>query len=79
MRTRGWQPCPQPCSFCTPALALWAVLTAHQGWPWLGGVEVPADEDRVMRGLQHLPAPQDVGEGSLELGPWCAGAPLWGN
>ncbi len=49
--------------FMHPGYGMGVVLMAHQGWLWLGGAEVPADEDRVMWGLQHLPTPHGMGEG----------------
>lgn len=63
-----------------PALGLWSVLTARpEKKRWMGTKEMPEEILRLAGALGHLPPPVDVGRGDLELGPWCAAAPLWGN
>jgi exonuclease III len=65
--------------------------TACPAWPTLGvamcldgqhgptGGHLPPVLQRMVQGLQALPAIQDVSRLPLTLGPWCAHAPLWCN
>jgi hypothetical protein len=43
------------------------------------GRPLPPVLQRMVQGLQALPAIQDVARLPLTLGPWCANAPLWCN
>jgi hypothetical protein len=43
------------------------------------GVAVPVPLRRIAVGLHALPTLQDVGAEPLQLGAWCANAPLWCN
>jgi hypothetical protein len=43
------------------------------------GGHLPPALQRMVQGLQALPAVQDVSRLPLSLGPWCANAPLWCN
>jgi hypothetical protein len=43
------------------------------------GCTVPVPLRRIAAGLRALPVLQDVGDQPLQLGHWCANAPLWCN
>lgn len=43
------------------------------------GCAVPEPLRRIAAGLRALPMVEDVGTQPLQLGPWCANAPLWCN
>jgi endonuclease/exonuclease/phosphatase family metal-dependent hydrolase len=43
------------------------------------GCTVPQPLRRIAAGLRALPVLKDVGSQPLQLGPWCANAPLWCN
>jgi hypothetical protein len=47
--------------------------------PVYGDVQVGGPVRRIINGLLSLPPIRDISNQELQLGDWCAAAPLWGN